>query len=70
VFLQDALVDMKMVKVLQEYLNDLDSTVEGTSKARMRMHWQIRDSWECTVEIVYNEHEGQAEFARYNRFSL
>jgi len=23
-----------------------------------------------TVEIVYNEHEDQAEFARYNRFSL
>jgi len=25
---------------------------------------------ESTVEIVYNEHEDQAEFARYNRFSL
>jgi len=23
-----------------------------------------------TVEIVYNEHQDQAEFARYNRFSL
>jgi len=23
-----------------------------------------------TVEIVYNEHQEQAEFARYNRFSL
>ena len=23
-----------------------------------------------TVEIVYNEHEDQADFARYNRFSL
>jgi len=25
---------------------------------------------ESTVEIVYNEHEDHAEFARYNRFSL
>jgi len=25
---------------------------------------------EVTEEIVYNEHEDQAEFARYNRFSL
>jgi len=24
----------------------------------------------CTIEIVYNEHQDQAEFARYNRFSL
>jgi len=23
-----------------------------------------------TVEIVYNEHQDQAQFARYNRFSL
>jgi len=23
-----------------------------------------------TVEIVYNEHQDQAEFTRYNRFSL
>jgi len=23
-----------------------------------------------TVEIVYNEHQDQTEFARYNRFSL
>ena len=23
-----------------------------------------------TVEIVYNEHQDQADFARYNRFSL
>ena len=23
-----------------------------------------------TVEFVYNEHQDQAEFARYNRFSL
>jgi len=28
------------------------------------------DKLQNAVEIVYNEHEDQAEFARYNRFSL
>ena len=28
---------------------------------------EVRKCETCTVEIVYNEHQDQAEFARYNR---
>ena len=45
-----------------------DEFVESTT-ASWEPAFPMKHNWN-TVEIVYNEHEDQAEFAHYNRFSL